>query len=226
MAIDPHHLLTSAHIFELDIRDRNIDSSSLHYLYDTPISFFANPIRIRIRHEHEGFVNRPLMLMFPTTDDYEVQLLAFCDGRDTSTIHTYDGTGFPCSIEKDVAVLYSPRPLPVSVFPKPARYHVPPNNHPHTMSTKPAMLLAYNGVPDISKEIKRYPNTPRNELVKALGEMFGDRLSMSSGMITTRYDRDIISYRISSHSGASGGGLFDEDGNLIGSTLIVNNLTK
>ena len=166
------------------------------------------------------------MLMFPTPHDYEVQLVAFCDGRSTSTVHTYDATRPPCPIEKDLVLLYSHRTLPVSAFPKPTRYHVPPNNDPHTMVSKPAMVIAYNGLPDISKEIKRYPNTPRDKLVTAFGEVFGDRLSISRGSTDARYDRDVISYRISSHSGASGAGLFDEEGNLIGLTLLTHYLTK
>jgi hypothetical protein len=182
-----------------------ISSIPHHFTFCMALFFLANPLRIRVRHEHGGLVNRPMMLMFPIVRDYEVQLLAFCDGRYISAIRTY-GTGLPYPIEKDIAIfLYSPHLLPVSAFPKPAHYYVLPNNHPHNMVAKLEMFLAYNGVPDCQKEIKRYPNAPKNELVKTLGELFGDRLSISKGMANASYDRDNVSYKISSHSGA---GLF------------------
>jgi hypothetical protein len=80
----------------------------------------------------------------------------------------------------------------------------------------------YNGNTVIWNEKSKYPHTPRNELLKAMTELYPNQLSFSEGHTDgSRFDPDVVIYNISSHGGASGGGVFNDAGMLIGITPVI-----
>ena len=58
--------------------------------------------------------------------DYEVEVAAFADGGDVTTVRTINGLSVP--LNADMALLFSKRRLPCSDFPLPARFHTPPSH--------------------------------------------------------------------------------------------------
>ena len=65
-----------------------------------------------------------------------------------------------------------------------------------------------------------YPNTSKAKLDDANRAMFPNRLSWNSGSTSGVYDRDGVSYKVSSLGGFSGAGVFDSQGRLIGIAYI------
>lgn len=178
-----------------------------------------------MRHERKGKVDRRGMFLFPEKGkDFEVQIVAFADGGPTKTLRTVNGKINPIAI--DVALLYSPTKLPVKKFLKPARAHAPRNDRAAGVIPTKCTLFAYNGNPVIWNEKSKYPNTPQNELLKAMIELYPNRLSFAEGhMDGLRFEPDVVIYNISSQGEASGGGVFNDAGMLIGITHSSNVLT-
>jgi hypothetical protein len=72
-----------------------------------------------------------------------------------------------------------------------------------------------------------YPSTNTNELYAAITDLWIDRLSYSTGKTTVAsFNLDAIHHRISCLAGASGGPILDANGNLIGSHISHNYLTR
>jgi hypothetical protein len=146
--------------------------------------------------------------------DYEVEVAAFANGGDATTVRIIYGLSVP--FNADVAQLFSKRRLPCSDFPLPARYHIPPNHSSVTQVPQKVHLLAYNGLPNVPRIYSQYPNTTQQKLNSAFNELFPDHLCYVDGVTSSRWDQDTIFHRVSSHVGASGAGLFNNDGKLIG----------
>jgi hypothetical protein len=159
------------------------------------------------------------MFMAPEVGkDLEVDVIAFADGGTTKDVRTVNGGVGP--IGSDIALLYSRTKLPVKEFPRPGRAHAPPNDKAATITPFKCTLLAYNDAPDMYSEPAKYPLTPAQDLLKAIQELYPDRLSFAEGDTDgLRFDDNAVFYRISSYGGASGGGLCNDAGKLIGTTL-------
>lgn len=166
-------------------------------------------------------VNRAGMFMMPKDGDFEVDVIAFADGGTTKNVRTVNGGVGP--IGSDIALLYSRTKLPVKEFPRPGRAHAPPNDKAATITPFKCTLFAYNTMPDILREPARYPFTPYQDLLKAMQELYPDMLSFAKGDTDGfRFDFNTVFYKISSYCGASGGGLFNDTGELIGMILSSN----
>lgn len=146
--------------------------------------------------------------------DYEVEVAAFADGGDATTVRTINGLSVP--LNADMALLFSKRRLPCSDFPLPARFHTSPSHSSVTQVPQKFHLLAYNGLPNIPRIYSQYPSTTQQKLNSAFNELYPDHLSYADGVTSSRWDQDTIFHRVSSHAGASGAGLFNVDGKLIG----------
>jgi len=158
-----------------------------------------------------------MMNQLPSAGDIEVNVVSFADGKDPNLIRTHRGR--PVDIDVDCVLLHSRNPLPTSFFPSPSLSHSPPNDQPTTYKPYPVCLLAYNGVPDMTKQYMSFPFTPKQILNKAFLDLYPDHLSFCTGDTGAAWNVNVIQHRVSSHNGASGGGLFDLDGNLIGLCL-------
>src|ERR1700732_88589 len=53
VAIDPHHLITSAHVVEFNLANENVNIQELRYRYMSPL-LPANFSRIRVLHDHSS----------------------------------------------------------------------------------------------------------------------------------------------------------------------------
>ena len=143
--------------------------------------------------------------------DLEVDVIAFADGGSTKDIRTVNGGVGP--IGSDIALLYSRTKLPVKEFPRPGMAHVPPNDKAATINPFNCTLIAYNDTPDMLNEPAKYPLTPHQDLVKAMQELYPNRLSFAEGDTDSlRFDVNAVFYKISSYGGASGAGLFNDAG--------------
>jgi hypothetical protein len=79
-------------------------------------------------------------------------------------------------------------------------------------------MLTYNGHPIIKEECPWYPQTPRAEIVNAFERLYPDTLSWSERPTEPGvFDADVVFHGISTFCGASGSGIFDDKGRLVGS---------
>ena len=161
-------------------------------------------------------VNRAKMFMIPENGkDFEVELVAFADGGPVNQIRTIHGS--TCRVGVDIALLYSRNRLPVKDFPKPTRAHAPPNNSVVSQQQTNCTLFVYNSVPDMTKIWLMYPSTPRDALLRAVEQLYAELLSVAKGTTNwVRFDSEAILYQISTYYGASGAGVFDDYGKLMG----------
>jgi hypothetical protein len=119
----------------------------------------------------------------------------------------------------DLVLLYSPMKLArLKSFPVPRRFHTPPNDTAATTQQETLIMLAYNSPPIIKEECPWYPQMPRAEIVNAFERPYPDTLSWSEGPTEPGiFDADVVFQRISTFCGASGSGIFDDKGRLVGS---------
>ena len=72
-------------------------------------------------------------------------------------------------------------------------------------------MLAYNGLPNVVEEYRRYPKTPKDKIIDAIERLQPGALSWSEGSSEPGvFDADIVFYKISTYCGASGSGIFDD----------------
>ena len=122
-------------------------------------------------------------------------------------------------------LLRSTRSFGLKHFPTPAKYHDPPNNSPQTAVIQDIHLLAYNGCPSAKQLRDHYPNTQTEVLHSAVADLWIDRLAYTSAKtVVTTMNQHAIYHRISSLSGASGGPLINNNGELLGNFLLGLNL--
>ena len=170
-------------------------------------------------------MDRPGIFLLPEKGkDFEVEVIAFANSGPTKLLRTVNGKINPVGV--DIALLYSLTKLPPKECIKPAGAHGPPNDRAAGVTPMKCTLFAYNGNSVIWNEKSKYPHMPQNELLKAMKELCLNRLSFAEGhMDAFRFEPDAVLYNISSHGGASGGGVFNDSGMLIGITLSSNELT-
>jgi hypothetical protein len=161
------------------------------------------------------------MFLLPDSwnDNYEVDVVAYADGRDVTTIRSV--YGFTVGLGQDLALLHSKRRLPCSDFPLPHRFHTQPNHSQSAYIPQNIHLLAYNGTPNLEATYAQYPHTPRKTLDAAFVDLHPDYLSYAKAATSTHWSPDAINHRASSHGGASGGGLYNDDGKLIGTFYVI-----
>jgi Trypsin-like peptidase domain len=215
IAIDPYHLLTSAHVLEFNLGHAKVDVHRLQYRYAS-LFVRSNFPRIRVLHDHSGnSISRGTMYQVQS-GGYDCEIVAYCDGYDPKVVRTTSSSPIP--LEKDLVLLYSPQPLPCKDFPLPSRGHAPPYDNPSNVTLQKVFLLSYNGTPNLAEEVTHYPHTPLKTLETALDKLYPEALSFAQGSTAAnRWERDTIFHRISTHCGSSGGGLFNSNGELIGS---------
>ena len=150
--------------------------------------------------------------------DFEVNIDAWADEAPTDQIRQVKNTNI--ALNNDLVLLNSPTKLPrLESFPVPCRFHTPPNDTAATARQDKLIMLAYNGLPNIVEEYPRYPKTTRNMIIEAIERLHPDSLSWSEGFPESRaYDADVVFYRISTYCSASGSGIFDDKGRLVGSS--------
>ena len=218
LAIDDHHLLSSAHLLVYDTQQRKYPPDVLQYVYFSPIEIYLM-VSIRVRHDHKNTVDRTLMFNRPDEKlDFEVEVLAYADGTDPKKVRAANGG--QVDIDVDCVLLYSKRSLCLKNYPKPGRAHNPPQDKSSTSVEQNVSLLAYNGYPTSIALQEDYPNTPPAILHQAIRDLWIDRLSYATGKTEKgQFDINSIYHRISSYGGASGGPLMDEDGNVIGKRI-------
>ena len=159
------------------------------------------------------------MFSFPDQDkDIEVDVVGWADGRDTQSVSSITGGGV--DVANDLILLRSRRKLPPNNYPIPSEAHSLPNNTQATITERPCSLFAYNCTPHPAIEGLRYPHTSAATLERALRQLCPDALSYAQGVTAAMYDPDIIFHKISTHGGSSGGGIYDEQGRIIGSAFI------
>jgi hypothetical protein len=215
VAIDDHHLLTSAHLLQFDVIERPYPTANLKHLY---CSFLGLCLigSIHVRHNHSNHVDRMRMHSHPSAEDFDVDVAAYVDGADPTVVRVVSATLLP--IEVDCALLYSKRSLGLKSYPVPSRsHHSPP---PAIFSPEDVSLLAYNGLPSATFLAKTYPNTPTPILHSAIRDLWIDRLSYATGKTAKGTDPATILHRISSYSGASGGAVLNARGQWIGNNII------
>jgi len=153
-----------------------------------------------------------------TGRDVECCIASWPDG---SPIDVVRFTNNQMSMENDVVLLYSATKLAMDHFPPPRAFHKPPNNSITTAVPERLHSLVYNGLPGPNEDTDMYPNTPKDAILSAYANLHPDCLSWTCGPSeTSRYDANVVFYRISVFCGASGGGVFDEEGRLVGSFLL------
>lgn len=150
--------------------------------------------------------------------DIDVEVIAYVDGYDPDTVRVVNNA---ICIGADCVLLRAKQSLGLKAFPTPARAHATPNDVSQTMSAIDVSLLAYNGLASSSRLDELYPETPRDILYKAFGDLWIDRLSYSTGKAVAISDGAVINHRVSTYAGASGGPLLDGKGNIIGNILLV-----
>ena len=221
VAIDNNHILSSAHIFEWPIDQLGPAPKGLKYRYIFSV-ICANPSRIYVRHDHKNILSRLRMLMFPERGvDFEVNIAAWADGAPTDQIREVENTNI--ALNNDLVLLNSPIKLAhLESFPMPGRFHMQLNDTAATARQDKLIMLAYNGLPNIVEEYPRYPNTSRNMVIEAIKKLYPDSLSWSEGFSESGIlDTDVVFYRISTYCGASGSGIFDNKGHLVGSSSLI-----
>jgi hypothetical protein len=85
VAIDPHHLITSAHVVEFNLANENVDVLGLRYRYMSPF-LPANFSRIRVLHDHSGNNVSRGVLYQVQIGGYDCQIVAYCDGYDPKVV--------------------------------------------------------------------------------------------------------------------------------------------
>ena len=150
--------------------------------------------------------------------DFEVNIVAWADGAPTDQIREITNTNV--ALNNDLVLLHSPIKLAgLKSFPVPRRFHAPPNDTAATAQQEKLIMLAYNGLPSIKEECPWYPQTPRAKIVNAFERLYPDALSWSEGPTEPGvFDADVVFHRISTFCGASGSGIFDDKGRLVGSS--------
>ena len=129
--------------------------------------------------------------------------------------------GAETPLHTDIVLLHSATRLEMENFPTPRKFHTPPNDRAITTISEQVHLLAYNGLPSPSEDLHMYPNTSKKDIFSAYRNLYPDSLSWTNGPSEPgRYDANTVFYRISTFSGASGAGVFDVEGRLIGSSLL------
>jgi hypothetical protein len=161
---------------------------------------------IRIAQDFSTDIDRDDMHHYPSLDDPVVTVYRFADGHDPNQIYVVEDETEGPPTELDLAILYSPTKLSHAKFPRPGKS--PP-------SPMPVSLIAYQG-DETAKITKEYPHTDPQELNRALDELQTDRLSIVSGITGTRNEPGRIYHRCSSATGASGGVLVNNQGQMIG----------
>jgi len=219
IALDPHHLLTAAHCFDTTFLGPYDDHRKLKYKY--VYSLRSLIIRITVRHDRRDRIDRSRMFVLPDSlYDFEVNVIAYGDGRDVSSIRIKTDDDPIPPIGNDFALLYSTRPLRCQQFPQPGRFHVPPNDSDSTKASKSISLIAYNGIPDPEKIYRYYPKTSKEKLDESFKLLYPDQLSYATGVTSNHFwSPDTIYHRVSSYNGASGCGIFDQAGRLIGISM-------
>jgi len=180
----------------------------------------ANACSIHIRHEHQTVLNRLRMSYLPEPEmDLECTILGWADGSPIDTIRVSTNSETP--LHTDIVLLHSATRLEMENFPTPRKFHTPPNDRAITTISEQVHLLAYNGLPSPSEDLHMYPNTSKKDVFSAYRNLYPDSLSWTNGPSEPgRYDANTVFYRISTFSGASGAGVFDVEGRLIGSSLL------
>jgi hypothetical protein len=146
------------------------------------------------------------------SDCIKVDVHKFADGYDPTEVYVIQDSEDGARLEQDLVLLYSPKALGHKRYPILAKFS--PKN---AADYKPidVHLLAYNGA-DISAIREDYPHTDPADLKAAYNTLLHDRLSCTAGKTGLRYEEGKIYNRCSSLSGASGGPLTNEKGELIG----------
>jgi hypothetical protein len=158
------------------------------------------------------------MFSFPDQNkDIEVDIVAWADGRDIQRVSSITGSGV--NIANDLILLRSRSKLSSNDYPIPGDAHFPANNTQATIIERPCSLFAYNRTPHPAIEGLRYPHTPAPILERALRQLCPDALSYAQGVTTATYDPDIIFHKISTHGGSPGGGIYNEQGRIVGSVF-------
>lgn len=178
----------------------------------------ANVCRIIIRHEHAMSVDRLNMYTMPVDGvDLECSIVAWADGGPTDIIREQKFAG--TTISNDMALLYCPTKLGMKAFPNPRKFHSTPNNTAEPRQSELLNMLAYNGSPNPIEDLPTYPYTAAKDILHAFNNLSPNYLSWNSGPSeASRSEPDTIFYRISTYAGASGAGIFDVAGNLVGSS--------
>ena len=147
--------------------------------------------------------------------DLKCTVVGWADGAPTDVIRVPE-----TPLQADLVLLHCTTRLEMDHFPAPRKFHSPPNNQAATTISEEVHMLAYNGLPGPKEEIKLYPNTTKKEVLSAYRSLYPDSLSWSKGPTEPqRYDPYTVFYKISTFCGASGAGIFNAEGKLIGSSL-------
>jgi len=93
--------------------------------------------------------------------------------------------------------------------------------------SRPIFLKTYIFSPTMALPIRKQltpniliPHTPRKTLDAAFVDLHPDYPSYAKAATSTHWSRDAINHSASSHGGASGGGLYNDDGKRIGILLL------
>jgi len=217
IAIDPQHILTAGHIFDFP-QQLGPPANGLTYKYLFLSPNMLNACSIHIRHEREARVNRLEMSYLPEEGkDIECHIVAWVDGLSPDVIRF---TNDQMPIQTDLVLLRSATKLPMVNFPSPRAFHNNPNDKAETTVSEALQSLQYNGLPGPHEDSDMYPNTSHKDIISAYYNLYPNSLSWSTGpSVPGRHHPDIVFYRISNFCGASGGGVFDKDGKLVGSCL-------
>ena len=160
------------------------------------------------------------MSCFPEAGtDLECKILGWADGSPTDVIRVPTNSETP--LETDIVLLHCATRLEMENFPTPRKFHAPPNDRARTTVSEQVHMLAYNGLPSPNGDLHMYPNTSEMDIFSAYKNLYPDRLSWTNGPSEPgRYDANTVFYKISTFLGASGAGVFDVEGRLVGSSLL------
>jgi hypothetical protein len=152
------------------------------------------------------------MIKEPCEGDFDLQVYSFADGHNSSELYVVDDMDVPAT-ETDLMILYSPKKLHPKSFPKPAK------SKPIPYKSTEIGLIAYHGVEAESIYLD-YPYTKDADLENALDKLVPDRLTLVKGVTGMRNDPHLLYHRCSSTAGSSGGALVNNNGELVGMTVL------